>query len=276
MGNPSLPKVLGSPTPSPVMQKKGTKGNGPNVAEIAQEKRAEKALSQSFEKESHQGPDGMVRIPQGPFSYGDEKTKISIAHDYYMDMYPVTNAAYATFIEAGGYEKESHWSQEGWRWRKEENVKQPEYWNKNKWNRANHPVVGVSYYEAEAYAKWAGKRLPTEQEWEKAARGTDGREYPWGHEFDEKFCNSLSGREKEGTMPVDAYPQGQSPYGCYDMAGNVWEWCASGYDHKKKWVVLRGGSWGNAARSLRSSNRDGFRPSSRYFYFGFRCFQDAS
>ena len=95
-------------------------------------------------------------------------------------MYPVTNEEFRAFISADGYKNQAHWSQEGWTWRTANNTQTPVYWNDTEWNKPVHPVVGVSYYEAEAYAKWAGKRLPTEQEWEKAARGTDGALVPLG------------------------------------------------------------------------------------------------
>ena len=155
----------------------------------------------------------------------------TIDHDYWIDQYPVTNEKYRAFILADGYGNQAYWSVEGWKWKAENNIIVPEYWNDTEWNKADHPVVGVNYYEAEAYAKWAGKRLPTEREWEKAARGEDGREYPWGDEFDKNKCNSSEAAIGH-TTPVTQYPKGVSPYGCYDMAGNVWEWCADWYDEE--------------------------------------------
>ncbi len=174
---------------------------------------------------------------------------------------------------ANGYGSQKFWSEEGWAWKQEKQVNRPEYWTDSKWNKADHPVVGVSYYEAEAFASWAGKRLPTEQEWEKAARGTDGREYPWGNDFDTTKCNS----EKSGikaTTPVMKYTKGISPFGCFDMAGNVWEWCASWYDQSPAQRVIRGGSWSHTPVHLRSSNRFGHTTVFRINHIGFRLARD--
>jgi len=220
-------------------------------------------------------PEGMVLIPKGPFLYGEkeEEKKLTIDYDYYMDVHPIINAAYATFMEAGGYSNQAYWSPEGWAWKEKEKITQPKYWTDSTWNQKNQPIVGVSYYEAEAYAKWAGKRLPTEQEWEKAARGTDGRFYPWGDEFDSSKCNSnASGIEK--TTPIGSYPQGHSLYGCQDMAGNVQEWCASWYDQSKNFRMVRGGSWDNLPVNLRSSDRFRFYSVNRFYDIGFRLAQD--
>ncbi len=219
-------------------------------------------------------PEGMVLIPKGPFLYGERKKKISINHDYYMDMYPMTNKAYKKFIGAGGYKTQKYWSDEGWTWKENDHVNRPEFWTDSIWNQADHPVVGVSYYEAEAYASWAGKRLPTEQEWEKAARGTDGRKYPWGNAFDTTKCNSGGGCF-DATTPVTTYPKGISPSGCFDMAGNVWEWCASWYDADKDTRVLRGGSWYTHPSNLRSAYRYRYAPTLRGAFHGVRCAQDA-
>ena len=150
------------------------------------------------------------RPPKGPFLYGEKRVREVIDHDYWLDTYPVTNEKYRAFILADGYGSQAYWSTEGWKWKTRKNVTSPEYWNDRKWNKADHPVVGVSFYEAEAYAKWARKRLPTEREWEKAARGEDGREYPWGDEFDKDRCNSEEAG-LEHTTPVTQYPKGVSP-----------------------------------------------------------------
>jgi formylglycine-generating enzyme required for sulfatase activity len=218
-------------------------------------------------------PEGMVLIPKGPFLYGKDRVHEDIPYDYYMDIYPVTNDHDKVFMLANGYGSQDYWSKEGWAWKQKNQVNSPKYWNNPKWTKADHPVVGVSYYEAEAYASWAGKRLPTEQEWEKAARGTDGREYPWGNDFDKSKCNSF-GSGVEAITPVTKYPKGISPSGCFDMAGNVDEWCASWFDADKDERVIRGGSWDYTPVYLRTSYRDWYTADSRYLYIGFRLAQD--
>jgi formylglycine-generating enzyme required for sulfatase activity len=219
----------------------------------------------------------MVTVPKGPLLYGEERIREVIDHDYWIDKYPVTNEKYRAFILADGYRNHAYWSSEGWKWKTEHNTLVPAYWNDVKWNKADHPVVGVNYYEAEAYAKWAGKRLPTEQEWEKAARGEGGHEYPWefpwGDTFDKLKCNSAEAG-LDHTTPVTQYPKGVSPYGCYDMAGNVWEWCADWYDETKDWRVVRGGSWHNSQESLRVSNRFRTYADRQSNNIGFRLVQD--
>jgi len=221
-----------------------------------------------------EAPFEMVKVPQGPFLYGDEKTREVIDRDYWIDQYPVTNEKYRAFIVAGGYENQQYWSSEGWQWKTKNAITGPKYWNDVKWNKADHPVVGVSYYEAEAYAKWSGKRLPTEQEWEKAARGEkDGREYPWGEEFNNNKCNSNQSGIGH-TTPVSQYPKGVSPYGCYDMAGNIWEWCASWYNESLGQRVIRGGSWFNSPGYLRVSYRNWSDADVRNYLIGFRLAQD--
>ena len=224
----------------------------------------------------YEAPFEMVKVSKGPFLYGEGRIRETIDHDYWIDQYPVTNEKYCAFILADGYGNPAYWSEEGWKWRTRDNITCPKYWNDTQWNKADRPVVGVSYYEAEAYAKWAGKRLPTEREWEKAARGEDGREYPWGNEFDKKTCNS----EEAGlsrTTPITQYSSGVSPYGCYDMAGNVWEFCADWYDESKKDSrVLRGGSWDFGPEVLRVSYRLWSDADNRGNDLGFRLAQDIS
>jgi formylglycine-generating enzyme required for sulfatase activity len=223
-----------------------------------------------------EAPADMVKVPKGPFLYGEKRVREVIDHDYWIDKYPVTNEKYRAFVLADGYGNQAYWSSDGWKWKTEENISSPGYWNDTEWNKADHPVAGVNYYEAEAYAKWAGKRLPTEREWEKAARGEDGREYPWGNEFDQEKCNSVE-TDLQHTTPVTLYPKGVSPYGCYDMAGNVWEWCADWYDEKEDSRVLRGGSWDDGPGPLRVSHRNWSYAAHRYDNYsgiGFRLAQD--
>lgn len=217
-------------------------------------------------------------ISGGKFKVEELDKEIEIEKDYQMGIYPVTNSQYERFIEAGGYRNKEYWPDEGRKWREKEGIMQPKYWDDKKWNQADYPVVGVSWYEAEAYCIWLNQktgenyRLPAEAEWEKAASWDEEKKtksvYPWGDEFDKEKCNSSeSGIGR--TTPVNKYPQGLSPYGCYDMAGNVWEWCAGWYTEGES-RVLRGGSWRSAQQYARCVYRYYSHPSYRRHILGFR------
>ncbi|MCL4295323.1 MAG: SUMF1/EgtB/PvdO family nonheme iron enzyme [Anaerolineae bacterium] len=233
----------------------------------------------------------MILIPAGEFLMGsdpkvdkrarenEQPQHVLALPDYYMAKTPVTNTQYVAFIQASGHEPPEHW----------QNNQPPN-------DQENHPVVGVSWDDAVAYCRWlaetTGKpyRLPSEAEWEKGARGTDGRIYPWGNQWDAKRCNAAKGR-KGSTTPVDAYPAGASPYGLLDMTGNVWEWTRSLWG--KDWVkpdfgypynpvddredveatgyrVMRGGSFFNRIPIMRCTYRDRNGQRDWYRYYGFR------
>lgn len=197
-------------------------------------------------------PEGMVLVPEGLFLMGSTKLDIEQLLEldknietfrlenempqrkvylkaYFIDKYPVTNAQYKRFIDSGGYKQQSLWSDAGWEYVTQSLPLETGDLDSVFHGEPDCPVVNVSWYEAEAFAKWAGKRLPTEAEWEKAARGVDGRIYPWGNEFDKKRLNCAEAKIEKPT-PVTKYQEGQSVYGCLDMAGNVWEWTADWYD----------------------------------------------
>ena len=184
----------------------------------------------------------LVKVPAGPFLMGssadpqtqsDEKPQHTLTlPDYWIGKTPVTNAQFRPFVESDGYRDQAYWTRLGWQWRKGEKLVKPLYWDDKQWNGADYPVVGVSWFEAVAYCRWLSKqvgiefRLPIEAEWEKAARGADGKIYPWGNTWEQGRCNSREAGLKR-TTPVGKYPTGASPYGALDMAGNVWEWCAT-------------------------------------------------
>lgn len=241
----------------------------------------------------------MVCIPAGAFTCGsdsiealdNERPAHSVYLDtYWIDRYPVTCKQYQTFIEAGGYQDSRWWSAAGWDWLQSAQVTQPLYWRSDpEWDQ--HPVCGVSWYEADAYARFVGKRLPTELEWEKAARWSPDTEesqvYPWGEtQPNSESCNHS--HLNRHTPPVTHYPAGKSSFGCYDLLGNVWEWTASwfaGYDGFEPYPyrgysqayfdqqhrVLRGGSWATLPWTLRSSFRNWYHPHVREILAGFRC-----
>ena len=221
----------------------------------------------------------MVYVPEGEFLYGENKEVVRLSA-YWIDKTPVTNAEFSRFVQATGYRTTAEQTgigcaNTGEKW---EDVKGanwrypagPKLGDKE--SRVDHPVVQVSWEDASAYAKWAGKRLPTEQEWEKAARGIDGREYPWGdQEPTGRLCNF--DKHEGRTTPVGKYsPQGDSPFGCEDMSGNIWEWTTGREGDNGR--VLRGGGWSHPAEYLRLVLRSIHEPEECYDTDGFRCVSD--
>lgn len=220
----------------------------------------------------------MALVPAGTFMMGstmgdaDEQPVHQVYVDaFLMDKYHVSVGHYARFLDATSHDAPPEWS------------------IMNRSQHQNRPVANVDWADANAYCHWVGKRQPTEAEWEKAARGTDGRTYPWGNEHPTKFYANLNQEHwnNHGALaPVGAFEEGKSPYGIYDMAGNVWEWVSDWYapDYYKtspsqnptgppmgSHKVIRGGSWGSGPESLRSAERETHVPSFRGFGTGFRC-----
>jgi iron(II)-dependent oxidoreductase len=272
-------------------------------------------------------PAGTVWIPPGNVRLGQtgiaEPVNDFYVEGFYIDRHEVSNAKYKAFIDAGGYSTEAYWNPVGWTWRVANSITLPQYWNANTYHgggiagNEQFPVNGVSWWEADAYCRWAGGRLPTEAEWEKAAKGgceihgdpgqcdvSDTPTYPWGEDISGPQANyDMSGDPYDfpngGTTPVGYYDgtnhggyqtlDSPSPYGLYDVVGNVLEWCSTRiapypYDPTDgrenppaaSWEccrVLRGGSWGNAPGNLTlcSAYRGDGSLDVRSFNFGFRC-----
>jgi serine/threonine-protein kinase len=220
-------------------------------------------------------PENMVYIPPGQFIMGDkDNIRItSLKEGFFIDKYPVTNIQFCAFLNERGNQQEgsTEWiNLEGSYAKKRCQVRKDGNRFAVESGFEDHPVIYVSWYGARAYAHWAGKRLLAEEEWEKAARGIDGRVYPWGNEFDSSLRN-IRGSGIGKTSQVDKFPEGRSPFGCFDMAGNVWEWIDSWYDEKKKYKVQRGGSWHDLRYGARCTFRYWLFPEYRDGYDGFRC-----
>jgi formylglycine-generating enzyme required for sulfatase activity len=222
-----------------------------------------------------------VLVPNGAFImgfyvFGNERPVRLVRHlkEFFIDRYPVTNAQFCAFLNDKGNQQEggTEWMYLAGSFRTER-CRIREYGDRFVVEPGfeDHPVIYVSWYGARAYAQWSGKRLPTEEEWEKAARGRLGRTYPWGNEFDKDRCNTAESGIGYHITPVTKYPEGVSPFGCYDMAGNVWEWTDSRYDKDQRLKVLRGGSWGLFRSYARCASRDSSYPEFGDFYCGFRC-----
>lgn len=197
---------------------------------------------------------------------------------------PITVDLYSYFVEGGGYEESKFWTDQGWQWRVQHNVTEPRFWDEEAHRVPNLPVVGVSWYEATAFANWFTERtmldirLPTEQQWQRAAQGDDDRLYPWGADFDSTCCNTVESGVG-GLTRVDFYSKGVSPFGVYDMVGNVWEWCVNHWDEAKIGDtepegdlrrVVRGGSWDGDVDLANNIFRGRFKADTRNRFTGIR------
>lgn len=259
-----------------------------------------------------------VLVPGGSFTMGTSTEPWALdnerpAHQrrvnaFWIDRVPVTNARYRAFVEAGGYDDPRWWTAEGWSHRLQARLTAPRFWRRDGgvWVRRRfgreepvpdaEPVVHVCWYEADAYARWAGRRLPTEAEWEKAARWDPAtgrsRRYPWG-DGDPSPQHANLGQRHLQPAPVGSYPDGASPLGVEQLIGDVWEWTSStftGYPGFVAWPyreysevffgptyrVLRGGSFGTDATACRATFRNWDYPIRRQIFAGFRCVRDAS
>jgi formylglycine-generating enzyme required for sulfatase activity len=215
---------------------------------------------------------GYVKIPSGRYLFGEEN-RSAWKKAFFLSRYPVTNVQYRTFWDDRGYHRREYWSEAGWKWKEERQVVEPEYWRVNAFNAAGQPVVGVSFWEAEAFCAWAGGGLPSESRWERAARGPRGTAYPWGDSWENGICNS-SEAGLGVTSAVGIFPRSRSKaFQLDDMVGNVWEWCM---DQLPGGRAIRGGSWQNCAGGCRSTVRYSRDPAHRGTYIGFRVAVDCS
>ena len=259
-----------------------------------------------------------VLVPAGAFvmgtshdgwAYDNERPAHEVVVPaFHIDTVPVSNAAYAEFVAAGGYEQPQWWSRSGWRWRTASGKRTPAFWllEGSAWVRRrfgrleplppDQPVQHVSFHEAQAYARWVGKRLPTEAEWEKAATWDPvtgrKRRFPWG-DADPTPQQANIGQQRNQPAPVGSYRAGASAYGVHQLVGDVWEWTASrflGYPGFRSFPyreysevffdgdfrVLRGGSWATDRTAARATFRNWDLPIRRQIFAGFRCARDAA
>jgi iron(II)-dependent oxidoreductase len=243
---------------------------------------------------------GATREPDEPFVFDNEKWAHAVElAPFRIARAPVTNEEFMAFTEAGGYDDALLWSEDGWRWRSHEGARHPVYWERapdGGWRERRfdtvrslspyRPVIHVSWFEAEAYCRWAGRRLPTEAEWELAAGAPDKRRFPWGDAPPRAQLANLDG-SAGGPVDVGALGDGDSAHGCRQMMGNVWEWTASDFqpypgfiadpykEYSEPWFatvhkVLRGGCWATRARLLRNTWRNFYPPGRRDVLAGFR------
>ncbi|MGI0057931.1 MAG: ergothioneine biosynthesis protein EgtB [Nitrosarchaeum sp.] len=265
----------------------------------------EKPHSSNFEQKSIEIKDGIYTMGYNGknYCYDIELPEHKVyLEKYNIDAFPITNEQYLEFIEDAGYDTYKYWLSDGWEKVKKNEWKSPMYWEKidKQWKvrdflgirklNPKEPVCHVSYYEADAYCKWAGKRLPTEAEWEKAACWNEEKQqktvFPWGNEQPTEQNSNLLESYHWGCTEIGSYPNGVSPSGCHQMIGDVWEWTSSefvGYpgfktgfeEYNDKWFtnqkVLRGGSFGTPKMSIRGSYRNFFRLDDRWLFSGFRC-----
>lgn len=216
-----------------------------------------------------EGRGGALRVPAGRYRLSARLGGEQDVEELEVDRHLVCVADFREFIDAGGYEEQRWWSPEGWRWKVEQQITKPRFFGPGEWRRfvrPTRPIVGVSFYEAEAYARFLGRRLPTEAEWEATARGPAGRAYPWGEELDVGRVG-MRGMGPRVTWPCGYFPRGAGPFGHLDLVGNVWQWTTT---KDRGGVIVRGGSWASRPEQGRTDFFNVYDPSTRHSHVGFR------
>ncbi len=248
-----------------------------------------------------------IGAPREGFAYDNERPRHRTdVRDFLIGKAPISNATYLTFVEGGGYERREWWTDEGWAWKEQYDITRPGQWTADgaaEWRLGvlepldpHRPVAHVSWFEADAFARAHGARLPTEIEWEKAATWDQeqgaARLYPWGEDPPVPGVHANVDQLGGGTAPAGAYPAGRSPYGCLGMIGDLWEWTSSdftgypgfrAYPYKEysevffgpEHKVLRGGSWATRARVITPAFRNWDFPQRRQIFSGIRIARDA-
>jgi formylglycine-generating enzyme required for sulfatase activity len=224
-------------------------------------------------------PGGQVTLKAGGYLAAPTTSEVA---PFFIGKYPITNRQYAPFIAAGGYTDRTWWTDGGWTHRARHGWTEPRYWGQDGFNHPDAPVMGVTWFEAAAFCRWLSADIgvevapPTEQQWQRAAQGDDGRAFPWGStDPTREVCNWA--RHHNGTTPVTLHPAGASPFGVMDMSGNVWELCRTGWEtgtddrEGSERRIVRGGSWVNDSPiTLLTTLRDGPYPADGYHLYGFR------
>ena len=188
-----------------------------------------------------------------------------------LDLNLVTVDKYRRFIDAGGYQQKSFWQAAGWTMLTEYRLVAPRFWSEPKWAaflKPNHPVVGVSWFEADAFARWCGRRLPTEMEWEASARGPSGYPFPWGADWHPDAA-AVRGQGDRITWPVGSFPKGRGHFGHFDLVGNVWQWTSTCGDTSGQ-MVAKGGSWASRPDQNRTDTYNAYDRGAQFSHLGFR------
>ena len=230
-------------------------------------------------------------VPAGHYILSDHLGGRQAVEAFSLDTFPVTVERYRTFVDAGGYEDWELWEDEGWHWLQTEQITGPRLWDAHnpdvdgmftkvqatllaEFVLPHKPVIGVSWYEADAFCRFFDKKLPTEVQWEAAARGPEGLTYPWGNQWEATGIGAWGNRSggKRVTAAVDQFPEARGPLGHFDLVGNIWQWTSAPWNPKdpEGKVAARGGSWGSSASECTNAARNGFDRHAQWTHVGFR------
>ena len=230
-------------------------------------------------------------VPAGEYHLSEHLGSLVEIPEFQMDRFPISVAQYQTFIDAGGYEDYDFWDDDGWHWLQTEQITHPRLWDANnpdhdgmftkvqgdlltEFVQPNKPVIGVSWFEADAFCRFYNRRLPSEAEWEAAARGLENFTYPWGNEWMADGIGAWGNRSgsKRVTAAIGQFPESKGPFGHEGLVGNIWQWTTTPWDSSDDQgaITAKGGSWGSPSDQCTNGSRNGFKPRDQWTHVGFR------